>query len=192
MEYIIRAASARDAKEFSRIYAPYVLNTAVTFEYEPPDEAEFRRRIENTLPFYPYLAAECGGKVVGYCCASRFHERAAYDYEVEVSIYLDESCRHMGLGRAFYKKMEELLTAQGFCDMFASIAVSEKPDEYLTNASPLFHRAEGFADIAEFPSTGYKFGRWYGLKWMVKHLNPHLSEMPRLLSFSEIKDRFGL
>jgi len=192
VEFIIRTANFDDAEAISKIYAPYVLKTAVTFEYIPPAKEEFIERISNSLPMYPYLVAEIDGKVIGYSYASRFHKRAAFDRAVEVSIYLDENVRGGGIGRALYEKMEAILTAQKLCDMYVSIAVTEKEDEYLTNASPDFHHKMGFKDIALFDNVGYKFGRWYGLKWMRKILNEKNSDMPEILSFEDVKNSFRL
>lgn len=83
-------------------YAPYVRETAITFEYEVPSEAEFRDRIAHTLQKYPYLVAEQAGKLLGYSYAGPFHGRAAYDWAVETSIYIDGNCRKMGLGRLLH------------------------------------------------------------------------------------------
>ena len=87
-EIIIRTATPEDAKELLEIYAPYVKNTAITFEYEVPSEDEFKKRIEQVLEKYPYLVAENNGEIVGYAYASSFHSRAAYQWGVETSIYV--------------------------------------------------------------------------------------------------------
>ena len=62
----IRVASEDDAEEILAIYAPYVIKTAITFEYEVPTLKEFRGRIRHTLQKYPYLVAEAAGEIVGY------------------------------------------------------------------------------------------------------------------------------
>ena len=87
---IIRTASAADAPALLAIYAPYVEQTAITFEYDVPAEAEFTRRIADTLQNYPYLVAEQDSVPVGYAYAGKFHERAAYDWSVETSIYVEQ------------------------------------------------------------------------------------------------------
>lgn len=87
----IRLAVPKDAVNILKIYAPYVENTAISFEYEVPSEAEFRGRIESTLKRYPYIVAEQEGRIIGYAYVSIFHERKAYDWAVETSIYVDKT-----------------------------------------------------------------------------------------------------
>ena len=45
----IRVAATEDAEEIRAVYAPYVINTAVSFEYDVPTIEEFKMRIDNTL-----------------------------------------------------------------------------------------------------------------------------------------------
>ena len=73
----VRIARGEDAEKLLAIYAPYVENTAITFEYEVPSIEEFRERIEHTLSRYPYLVAERGGEIMGYGYASAFKTRGA-------------------------------------------------------------------------------------------------------------------
>ena len=82
---IIRAATPDDAEEILKIYAPYVLNTAITFEYEVPSLGEFRGRMEKTLQKYPYLAAVSGGEIAGYAYTGAFVGRTAYDWAAETT-----------------------------------------------------------------------------------------------------------
>lgn len=98
----IRPASPGDAQALVRIYAPYVTDTAITFEYGVPSEKEFAARIAGTLERYPYLVAERDGAPVGYAYAGAFHSRPAYDWAVETSIYVDRTQRRGGVGRALY------------------------------------------------------------------------------------------
>ena len=94
----IRTASPDDAAALLAIYAPYVLETAITFEYDVPSTEEFARRITHTLEKYPYLVAEKDHTILGYAYAGPFHERAAYDWAVETSIYVDQNLKHSGIG----------------------------------------------------------------------------------------------
>ena len=98
----IRIADTKDAEAIREIYAPYVLNTAVSFEYEVPSVEEFRKRIANTLAEYPYLAAEEDGVILGYAYAGVFHARPAYKHCVELSIYVRQDCRGRGVGKGLY------------------------------------------------------------------------------------------
>ena len=104
---LIRSAKPEDAPALLGIYAPYVRDTAITFEYEAPSEAEFARRISDTLKKYPYLVLEDGGEVLGYAYASVFKARAAYAWAVETTIYLRRDAHGKGYGRLLYTALEE-------------------------------------------------------------------------------------
>ena len=173
MAVSIRFVRPEDAEALAGIYAPYVRQTAITFEYEPPTPEEFRRRIAGIRARYPYLAAEENGELLGYCYASPFKGRAAYDWAAETSIYIRMDQHRRGLGKRLYVVLEDLLRAQGILDMLASIALPEPEDEYLTLDSVRFHAALGFREIARFPNIGSKFGRWYHMVWMDKLLGEH-------------------
>ena len=73
-EIIIRIVTPDDAQELLDIYTPYVLHTAITFEYQPPTVEEFAQRIRKTLTRFPYLAAvqKQDGKILGYAYAAHF------------------------------------------------------------------------------------------------------------------------
>ena len=103
----IRSAVLDDTKRLLEIYAYYVANTAVSFEYDVPSEAEFRSRIQNTLKKYPYLVLEDDGVIQGYAYAGIFKARAAYSRSCEVSIYVDHDAKKRGYGRKLYEALEE-------------------------------------------------------------------------------------
>lgn len=169
----IRMAALRDASALREIYAPYVEKTAVTFEYEVPDEKEFARRIAVTLQRYPYLVALEKGEALGYAYASPFKERAAYDWAVETSIYVREDARGRGLGQALYQGLEKILDHQQIRNVNACIAYAEPEDEFLTNASARFHQRMGYRLAGRFHQCANKFGRWYDMIWMEKALGEH-------------------
>ncbi len=106
MSIQIRSAAPADAPALLAIYAPYVAHTAITFEYDVPAEAEFARRIAETLKRYPYLVAEEDGVPVGYAYAGKFHDRAAYDWSVETSIYVEQHRKRQGIGRQLHGALE--------------------------------------------------------------------------------------
>ena len=64
-----------DAEALLAIYAPYIRETAITFEYEVPSVEEFQNRIRTISEKYPYIVAEEGGKIIGYSYAAPFHVR---------------------------------------------------------------------------------------------------------------------
>ncbi len=193
-DILIRPAEPRDVPAMLAVYAPYVEETAVSFEYDVPAQEEFCARLERVQSFYPWLAVEQEGRVLGYAYASRFHPRAAYDWSVEVSIYLDRKERGRGLGRRLYETLEDCLCAQGVLSAYSCIAHAPTPDEYLDHASMRFHERMGYRLTGSFPSCGFKFGRWYGMIWMEKRLVP--ADAPEALRpapivpFEAVRSRF--
>lgn len=182
----IRAASENDAKDILEIYAPYVKETAITFEYDVPDPAEFAGRIRTTLQKYPYIVAEKDGKLLGYAYAGSFVGRAAYDWAAEVTIYLKRDMRKMGLGKKLYQALEKICRAQNITNLYVCIGCPETEDEYLTKNSMQFHAHMGYALIGEFHKCGYKFGRWYNMVWMEKIIGTHDPVPGNLISFPEL------
>lgn len=170
MKIEIREAVTQDAQALQAIYAPYVLETAITYEYDVPTLEDFTGRIEGTLRKYPYLVAIVDGRIVGYAYAGTFKGRRAYDCSVETSIYIDRTFHGQGIGRMLYEALEERLKAQGITNMYACIAYTEQEDEYLTNASVRFHERMGFQLCGTFHRCAVKFGRSYDMVWMEKFL----------------------
>ena len=188
---LLRVASPQDAPALLDLYAPYVRKTAITFEYQVPSVEEFSQRISHTLQKYPFLAAEKDGHLIGYAYAGSFHARPAYDWAVETSIYVDRLCCKKGVGRLLHDALQAALFTQGICNMNACIACpAGETDKYLTRNSLQFHAHMGYRLVGEFSACGYKFGRWYNVAWMEKHIRPHLTNQPPVLPFFEIRARF--
>ena len=169
----IRIATPEDAARLVAIYAPYVEQTAITFEYEVPSVEEFAGRIEHILEKYPYLVAEAEGEIVGYAYAGTFKARAAYDWSVETTIYVNQKKKRMGIGGKLYAALEEALRAQHILNLNACIGYPQNEDEYLTKDSEKFHQKLGYRLVGTFHDSGYKFGRWYDMIWMEKMLGEH-------------------
>ena len=180
----IRPAKPEDAEKLLAIYAPYVEQTAITFEYEVPTVEEFRERIHNTLKKYPYLVAEQGGEPVGYAYVGPFHDRPAYDWAVETSIYVDQNKKRMGIGKKLHEALEEELRNRGFLNMNACIAYPPKEDEHLDKNSVEFHTHMGYRLVGEFHKCGYKFNHWYNMVWMEKLLDPEVKH-PKPIKWME-------
>lgn len=187
----IRAAAMGDAKALLDIYAPYVETTAITFEHQAPSIEVFSDRMSGVLGKYPYLIAELDGEILGYAYAGQFKERAAYNWAVEVSVYVKRGKKRMGIGRRLYEALEKILAAQNILNLYACIAFPEREDdEYLSRDSVLFHERLGFQLIGEFHQCGYKFNRWYNMVWMEKHIGTHLEDQPAARAFDEVKKAF--
>ena len=167
----IRTATVADAEKLLAIYAPYVENTAITFEYKAPSVEEFAERIKNTLAEYPYLVAEKDGEILGYTYAGTFKPRCAYRHCVETSIYVAREAHGQGVGRKLYEALEVELKSRGIINLNACIAWIETPNSHLTHQSPDFHSKMGYKRVAHFHRCGYKFGEWYDMIWMEKLLD---------------------
>lgn len=167
---LIRSATTADAEALAAIYAPYVHDTAITFELDPPTATEFARRIEATLEHYPYLVAELDGAIVGYAYAGTFKAREAYAISAELSVYVDGSKRGKGVGKVLYNALERELSAMGVTNLYACIAYPRIEDEYLTFASVRFHERMGFEIVGRFHGCARKFNRLYDMVWMEKIL----------------------
>ena len=189
-QYRIRRAVPADAAALLNIYAPYVRETAITFEYAVPSEQEFAARIEKTLERYPYLLAENEDGVCGYVYAGPFHQRPAYDWSVETSIYVDRTCRKKGLGRLLHDALLQALSAQGILNLYACIAVPHgETDPYLDRNSLRFHEHMGYRLVGTFDQCGYKFHRWYDMVFMERQLGIHMEMQPPVKLFSEVQDK---
>lgn len=182
----LRIVHPDDAAALLAIYAPYVEHTAITYEYTVPTVVEFSARIEHTLQKYPYIAAERGGELIGYAYTGAFHQRAAYDWGVETSIYLRRDCRGLGLGRRLYDVIERISRAQNILNLNACIAYPKIEDEYLTKNSVQFHEHLGFKYVGEFHDCAYKFGRWYNMVWMEKSIGEHDTEPSPVVPFGDL------
>ncbi len=182
-----RTARLSDAEKLVEIYRPYVEDTAITFEYDVPSVEEFRQRMENTLKRYPYIVAVVDGEVSGYAYVSPFVGRAAYDWSVETSIYLDKNIHGNGVGRKIYETLEEILRRMNIINLNACIGVPKEPDEHLTNNSVEFHSHLGYKFVGEFHDCGYKFDTWYDMAWMEKMISSHPEKPEAVKNFNEIR-----
>ena len=176
----IRPAVKEDAAAILKIYTPYITDTTVTFECRVPSLEEFTLRVESTLQKFPYLAAQRkDGVILGYCYVSPFRSRAAYDWDVEISIYVDMHHKHEGIGSALYQTMEQMLRRQNIVTIYACIT-SPNP------VSEQFHTRMGYQTIGVFQNSGYKFGEWRNIKWMQKTINPYITEPQPVIPFPEV------
>lgn len=170
-ERIIRMATPEDAKAILQIYEPYILDTSITFETEIIPVEEMRRRIETVTKQFPWLVCEEDGRILGYAYCTRFKERAAFDWDCECSVYIDESAHRMGIASALYTELFKLVKQQGYFNIYALITYNHKSSEEL-------HIKFGFKKVGVYQKTGYKMGQWWDLLVMVKNLRS-FDETPR-------------
>ena len=183
----IEMVSPTDAAELLEIYAPYVKETAISFEYDVPSVEEFKDRIENISAKYPYIKVlDDENKIIGYAYAGSFKARKAYDWSVETTVYVRRDCRRGGVGRKLYQVLEGMLKEMGILNMNACIAVPKKDDLHLTKDSLLFHEKMGFSIVGTFHNCGYKFHTWYDMVWMEKMIGEHVENQP-VVKFGNIR-----
>ena len=174
----IERVNIEDTKELLEIYAPYVENTAISFEYAVPSIEEFKGRIEQISGKFPYIKAVEDGKIVGYAYANSFKGRKAYDWSVETTIYVKQDCRQSGIGRKLYEQLERSLKGMGILNMNACIACPAKESLHLNDDSIRFHTAMGFSEVGRFHDSGYKFNEWFDMIWMEKMIGEHDAKQP--------------
>ena len=171
---MIRFANFADARAIAAIYAHYVHKTAITFVAEAPTTADFVSRISD--PRYPFLVAEHNDRVVGYAYASMFRTKAAYRWDVELSIYLAPGLEGQGVGSQLREELLGAVEKQGYLNAYSCITM---PNDRSVN----LHKKFGFEELGRFPNSGYKLGQWHDVIWMGKNLyTPEGDpEEPRLL-----------
>jgi phosphinothricin acetyltransferase len=160
---LIRDAILADAAAIRNIYAPYVADTIVSFEIDPPSTDEMARRLAEILKDYPFLVAERDGAVVGYAYAGRHNARAAYRHSVDVTVYIAEGARRSGVGRALYGELFRTLKDRGFHMAYAGISLPNEPSVGL-------HEAIGFTPIGIYREVGFKFGKWIDVGWWQRRI----------------------
>lgn len=159
----MRDASEYDARACAAIYAPYVRETVVSFEDEPPTHAQMAERIAVATRTHAWIVQEDDNRVVGYAYGWPHKERAAYRFSCEVSVYVEQGRRRTGSGRALYEALFERLEARGYRMAVAGMTL---PNE----ASAGLHRAMGFEPVGVYRRIGWKFGAWHDVAWMQRTL----------------------
>lgn len=155
-----------DTSAILEIYRPFVLNTVVTFEYDVPTVDEFHKRICKIKDEYPYIVAEQSNQIIGYAYAHRYQERSAYQWNVELSIYLSPEARRKKIGKRMYAILFEILACMGIRNGYALITHPYPESEE-------FHKAMGFQELGCYHKTGYKSGKWHDVVLMEKEILPH-------------------
>ncbi len=153
---MIRDAEVKDAKEILGIYSHYVLDTAVSFEYDVPEVSEMEKRIRTNGDRYAFLVLEEEGHLLGYAYGSRFRDRKAYERTVEVSVYVHKDEGNKGYGSALMKELLMRLKNKG---METAVAIVTSENEKSSKAFP----AMGFTYAGHLPRVGFKLGSWHGI-----------------------------
>ena len=157
-DHTIRAARRADAARIAEVYAEFVESSASTFEEQAPSDAEMLRRME-ARPRLPWLVAvDVADTVVGFAYAGPHHERAAYGWSVNCSVYLHESAQGRGLAAALYRELIGVVLDLGYVTLFAGIALPN-------DASVALHEGHGFRPVGVYPHSGFKLGAWRDVGW---------------------------
>lgn len=162
----IRLATPDDAEQIANIYAPYVAETATSFETDIPSAVEMRRRVADTLASHPWLVYDEGDVVGGYAYATKHRVRAAYQWSTEVSVYVAEPFRRRRVAQALYTSLFSVLAAQQFVNAYAGITLPNA-------ASVALHESLGFEPVGVFRRIGYKMGAWHDVGWWQLALRAH-------------------
>ena len=160
-----RFAEEADAPALLAIYGQYI-DTPITFECALPSAESLTERIRSIRAAYPYIVSEADGRIWGYAYAHRQAERAAYQWNAELSVYLDRSRTGQGLGRRLYTALMEMLRLQGIHTVYALVTVPNEKSEGL-------HGSMGFRHMGTQRSTGYKDGAWRDVAWFEKQIAPY-------------------
>lgn len=174
----IRFAKAQDSTALLKIYAQYI-NTAITFECVLPTVQEFTKRIESISREYPYLICEEDSHIVGYAYAHRQMEREAYQWNAELSVYLDNSFISKGLGKKLYRIMIDILKLQGIKTVYGGVTVPNEKSENL-------HKSLGFNHLGTYHNTGYKNGKWHDVIWFEKKIASYNPDPIPLIPISKV------
>jgi L-amino acid N-acyltransferase YncA len=181
----IRPASEADLEQIAAIYADAVINGTASYELDPPDLEEMRRRHRALAEGgFPYFVAEDAGVISGYAYAGPFRPRPAYRFIVEDSVYVAPQAKGRGIGRALMQHLIAAARSLGFRQMIAVIG-DGRPD----SASVRLHEALGFRHSGRLVGSGYKHGRWLDTVFMQLSLNGGTATQPDPASLPERRFR---
>ena len=174
----IRLAKETDAAALLEIYKQYI-DTTITFEYELPSKEEFQRRIREYSKEYPYFICTENGRCVGYVYAHRAQERAAFQWNAELSIYLDKNYHGKRLGKVLYEMMFELLAKQGIKTVYGLVTTPNPQSVKL-------HEGTGFKLAGTYHNTGFKANQWCDLLLYEKEIGVYDAKPTQMIPFCKM------
>lgn len=153
---MIRPATTDDARAIAAIYNHYISRTAVTFETSTVSAPEMARRIGEIGATGPYMVYcnDADGRVLGYCYAHPWKERAAYALTYETSLYLAPEICGRGIGTMLLHRLIDECRRRDIHVLVACITGDNTVSCHL-------HEKAGFCRVSCFREVGRKFGRWY-------------------------------
>lgn len=178
---VIRLVEDRDHLEMREIYRPSIEDTAASFELEVPSPEEWSHRVRTIREQFPWLVAEVAGEVGGYAYAGPHRSRKAYQWSVEVSVYVPPRHRRKNLARALYTSLFQILRLQGVRKAYGGITLPNPPSRAL-------HEGMGFRSLAVYEQVGYKLGQWHDVEWWELDLQPDLESPSPLVLPAELEE----
>lgn len=175
----IRVARIEDAAELAAIYAPYVQETTISFEWVAPTEDEFRRRMSGMMEEYPYLVYEENGEILGYAYAHRAFERYSYRFCAELSVYVRTDARQKGIGSLLYRTLIDICREMRLQTLYGVVTNPNEPSFRL-------HERLGFERVGYFPHAGQKFDRWIDVVWYSLIIGNDTLPPPDIIPFSHL------
>ena len=179
----IRLAKPSDAASILDIYIPYIINSAITFETEVPSTENIEQRIISYQQNWPWLVYEKEGVIAGYAYATKHRDRAAYQWCVESSVYVNNDYQQQGVGKALYKILFEILQHQGCRNVYAGITLPN-------DKSVSFHKGFGFTWLADYINIGYKLNKWNTVSWWQLLLNDYSDAPAAPIKFPDVETSF--
>ena len=176
---VIRSANQQDTEKMLEIYAPYILNSTVSFETEVPTREEFQHRVSHYQEKLPCLVCYIDNKLAGYAYAADHRLRQAYEVTKELSVYVHIDFRQCGVATALYTSLMEILKAQGVSNVLAGITLPN-------SVSVSFHESMGFKPVGVYHNVGYKFGRYQDTGWWELMLGANNNNPLELVKINDI------
>lgn len=149
---MVRNVRSDDCNAIADIYNHYVVNSTASFETEPITAGDMRRRIDVISSSYPYFVYEVDNKIMGFCYAHAWKERAAYSKTLETTVYVADEFRGKGIGRCLISRLIDECRNRGYEVLVACITAENNP-------SCNIHLKMGFRQVSLFERVGIKFGR---------------------------------
>ena len=180
-KFAVRFIKPEDTQAVLAIYAPYITEAVISFEYEVPSVSEFAERISTITKEYPWLVCEYNNEIIGYVYSSKHRARTAYQWSAECTVYLAAGFHRLGLARILYQALFEILKLQNIINVYAGITLPNIKSEE-------FHKAMGFYHIGTYKNVGYKFNKWHDVGWFQLDLGEHVINPPFPKPFDMVKE----
>lgn len=177
----LRLARPADAEAVLRVYAPYIKETAISFEYDVPAPDELAKKIEAIKERYPFLVCELEGEIVGFTYASAHMERSACMWNAELLVYIDERYLRRGIGHSLYSALIEMLKLQNIQNVYGAVTIPNESSVWL-------HKSIGFDIVGTYKKAGFKLGRWHDVIWYGKQLGSYITPPRTVIPITELDE----